>query len=191
MGRKEDSQITQRVNRRMGLTQQDIFDFPTRPKNILWYLTHRFLFRGLRITRLEIWDALLKKYVNDPRNGVRQTPEARTSMRGNLTSQVFSEDEGMSIATAINSAVVAGAEEVEIVMIWKMPKSKRLWGKIRYPLTPDVVMGLTEEDEETKLISEISRYINTETETDDKLSTLVDRLKELKVKKSTEGENNG
>lgn len=181
MGRKEDSRVTRRVNSQMGLTQQNIFNFPTRPKNILWYLTHRFLFKGLNIIRLETWDNLLKRYVNNPKNGVKQTPEAKTSTRGNLTSQVFSEDEAMSIGTFFNAAAVAGVEEVELVVIWKMPKDKRIWGKIRYPLTPDVVMGLNEQDEETKLIAEVNQYLQSDKDID--IDHIVERLKAHKEQK--------
>lgn len=190
MGRKEDSKVTKRVNSRMALTQQDIFDFPKRPKNILWYLAHRFLFRGLGILRLEAWDAALKRYVNDPRNGVRQTPEAKTSTRGNLTSQIFSEEEGMSVGTFINAAVVAGVEEIEIMAVWKMPKGRRIVGKVRYPLTPDVIMSLNEDDEETRLISEINEYLQKDEKGDAHLDKLMTRLKEQKAKKQQNGESN-
>lgn len=191
MARKEDSRVTRRVHSRMTKTQYDIFEFPKGPKNVLWYLAHRFLLRGLRITRLELWDSLLKKYVNDPKNGIRQTPEAKTSTRGNTTSQVFSEDEGMSISTFFTTAVVAGAVELELIAIWKMADSQRLVGKVRYPLTPDVLMSIKEEDEETQLIAEITQYIqNGKTDDDSDLQKLWDKLKAIKSKKNPPGETN-
>lgn len=188
MARKEDSRVTKRVNSRMELTSKDIFDFPRRPKNILWYLVHRFLFRGLKITRLETWDTLLKRYVNDPKNGVKQTPEARTSARGNLTSQIFSEEEGMSISTFVNAAVVADVQEIELIAVWKMKGNRRIVGKVRYPLTPDVLMSLKEEDEETRLLAEISDYLQLEGDGKDDahLEKLWAKLKELKNKKKNQ-----
>lgn len=189
MARKDDSKVTRRVHSRMTKTQQDVFEFPRGPKNVLWYLTHRFLLRGRRITRLETWDALLKKYVNDPKNGVRQTPEVRTSTRGNLTSQVFSEDEGMSINTFFTTAVVAGAEELELVAVWKMPDQTRIVGKVRYPLTPDLILSIREEDEETRLIADITEYLQSGEQADDEhLQKLWDKLKQFKNKKVPQGE---
>lgn len=189
MGRKEDSKVTRRVQSRMARTQLDVFDFPKGPKNILWYLAHRFLLRGLRITKLEIWDGLLKRYVNDPKNGIRQTAEVKTSTRGNLTSQVFSEDESMSVSTFFTTAVVAGAEEIELIAIWKMPDQRRIMGKVRYPLTPDILLSIKEEDEETRLITEITQYINNGKSPDEAhLQKLWDKLKEFKNKKTPSGE---
>jgi hypothetical protein len=128
--------------------------------------------------------------VNDPKNGVKQTPEAKTSTRGNLTSQIFSEDEGLSVSTFVNAAVVAGVEEIDILVGWKMPDGRRIVGKVRYPLTPDVVMSLKEEDEATRLIGEINDYLHSDKSDDDHLKKLTVRLKELKAKKSQSGENN-
>jgi hypothetical protein len=191
MARKEDSQVTKRVSSRMELTSLDIFEFPRRPKNILWYLVHRFLFRGLRITRLEVWDTLLKRYVNDPKNGVKQTPEARTSARGNLTSQIFSEEEAMSIGTFVNAAVVAGAVELELMAIWKMGDGKRLVGKVRYPLTPDVLMSLKDEDDQTKLIADVNELLQRSDDIkSEDVKKLLDKMIEIKKKKNQSGESN-
>lgn len=159
MARKEDSKVTRRVASRMDLTSHDIFDFPSRPKNIFWYLTHRFLFRGLGIVRLETWDNKLKRFVADPKNGIPQTPEARTSTRGNMTSQIFSEDESMSVSNFVKAAAVVGVEEIEILVMWKMPDGKRVVGKVRYPLTPDVILSLKDDDEEVALIAQVNEYL--------------------------------
>lgn len=191
MGRKEDSRVTRRVISRMTKTQQDIFNFPKSPKNVLWYLAHRFLLRGMRITKLEVWDGLLKRYVNDPKNGVRQTPEAKTSTRGNLTAQVFSEEEEMSVSTFFNTAVIAGAEEIEVIVVWKMPEERRIMGKVRYPLTPDVLLSIREEDEATRLITEVTQFLQDDNQsTDEHLQKLLDKLKGFKAKKSSAGESN-
>ena len=159
MARKEDSKVTRRVSSRMDLTSKDIFSFPSRPKNIFWYLTHRFLFRGLGVTRLETWDNKLKRYASDPRNGNPQTPEARTSARGNMTNQIFSEDESMSVSNFVKAAAVVGVEEIEIIAVWKMPNGKRIVGKVRYPLTPDVLLSLKDDDEETELIAQVNEFL--------------------------------
>lgn len=189
MARKEDSRVTKRVNRRMDLTSAGIFNFPSHPKNIPWYLVHRFLFKGLGIVRLEMWDNLLKRYVTDPKNGIPQTPEKRTSARGNITSQVFSEDEGMSISTFVKAAVVAGVEEIELLSIWKMPDGKRIVGKVRYPLTPDVLLSLSEEDEQAQLITEVNNYLQApEKKEPDALKGLIDKLTTYKNKKNESGE---
>lgn len=192
MARKEDSKVTRRVNRRLELSARDQFDFPRRPKNILWYLVHRYLFRGLRMNRLETWDAMLKRYVLNPKNGVTPTPEARTSERGNLTSQIFSEDEGMSINTFAKTAVVAEAIELEIIAIWKFPKGKRIVGKVRYPLNPDVLMSLRDEDEETAILTQISDFLQQPGSQNEhaKLEELAKKLLEVKRKKSINGESN-
>lgn len=187
MARKEDSRVTRRVNSQMELTKMGNFDFPRRPQNILWYLTHRFLFRGLGILSLERWDSLLKKYVNDPRNGIAQTPEGRTSARGNVTNQVFPEDEGMSVSTFVKAAVVAGVEEIELLTIWKMPDGRRIVGKIRYPLTPDVLLSLGEEDSETELIAQVNEFLQGKKE--GKLKSLMRQLLGHKKKKES-GESN-
>lgn len=191
MARKEDSNVTRKVSSRMELTSLDVFDFPRRPKNILWYLVHRYLFRGLKITRLEVWDSLLKRYVNDPKNGVKQTPEGKTSARGNLTSQIFSDDEAMSISTFVNAAVVAGAEEIEILVAWKMPNERRITGKLRYPLTPDVLMNLNDEDEETRLLAQFSELMQRKDSLDSSkpIKNLMRKMLELRKKKSQEGDN--
>lgn len=186
MARKEDSRVTKRVGRQMDLTSRGIFNFPSRPKNILWYLVHRFLFKGLGITRLETWDQLLKRYVTDPANGIPQTPEHRTSARGNITNQVFSEDEGMSISTFVKAAVVAGVEEIEVLSIWKMADGRRIVGKVRYPLTPDVLLSLSEEDEESELISQVNDFLQTKKE--GKLKGLMRQLLNHKNKKKDDGE---
>lgn len=183
MARKENSAVSQRVNNRMERTRLGDFDFPSRPKNILHYLTHRFLFRESGLTRLEKWDALLKRFVNNPANGYPQTPEAKTSGRGNLTSQVFSEDEGMSINTFVKAAVVAGAEEIDLIVVWKMKDGTRIVGKHRHPLTPDTLMNLKEEETEMSLITKITEFIHRDDTGDDtmkELSTIVDYYKALK-----------
>lgn len=190
MARKEESQVTRRVSNRMELTSLDIFEFPRRPKNILWYLVHRYLFRGLRITQLEVWDTLLKRYVNDPKNGVKQTPEARTSARGNLTSQIFSEEEAMSISTFVNAAVVAGVEELELMAIWKLPGGRRIVGKVRYPLTPDILMSLKDDDDQTKLIADVNELLQRKADIkSEDVQKLLDKMIEIKKKNQT-GESN-
>jgi hypothetical protein len=161
MARKEDSRVTKRVNSQMDLTSRGIFNFPNQPKNMLWYLVHKFLFKGLGITRLETWDNLLKRYVADPAHGIPQTPEHRTSARGNLTNQVFSEDKGMSISTYVKAAVVAGIDEIELITIWKKG-NRRIVGKVRYPLTPDVLLSLAEEDKKTEVIELINDYLQSD-----------------------------
>lgn len=189
MARKEDSLVTRRVNSQMDLTARGIFNFPSRPKNVLWYLTHRFLFKGLGITRLETWDALLKRYVNDPANGIPQTPAHRTSARGNITNQVFSEDESMSVSTFVKAAVVANVEEIELLAIWKMKDGRRLVGKVRYPLTPDVLLSLSEEDEESELIAQVNDFLQSKKE-GSPLKALMRKLIGHKNKKKDSGESN-
>jgi len=188
MARKEDSRITRHVNSQMELTRLGNFDFPRRPQNILWYLTHRFLFRGLNILSLERWDSLLKKYVNDPRNGIAQTPEGRTSARGNVTSQVFSEDESMSVSTFVKAAVVAEVEEIEILTIWKMKDGRRIVGKVRYPLTPDVLLTLNDGDVETELIAQVNEFLQSKQEGGGILKNLMRKLLGHKNKKKESGE---
>lgn len=173
----------------MDLTARGIFNFPSRPKNVLWYLTHRFLFKGLGITRLETWDALLKRYVNDPANGIPQTPAHRTSARGNITNQVFSEDESMSVSTFVKAAVVANVEEIELLAIWKMKDGRRLVGKVRYPLTPDVLLSLSEEDEESELIAQVNDFLQSKKE-GSPLKALMRKLIGHKNKKKDSGESN-
>lgn len=191
MARKEDSRVTRRVNSRMELTSKDIFDFPSRPKSILWYLVHRYLFRGMGITRLETWDTLLKRYVNDPKNGIPPTPEARTSARGNMTSQIFSEDEGMSINNFVKAAVVAGVEEIEMLVIWKLPKGRRIVGKVRYPLTPEILLSLNENDEETELIAAVNSFLQEQDDTSSSpLKKLWRKLIGHRSKKINTGEKN-
>lgn len=188
MARKEDSRITRHVNSQMELTRLGNFDFPRRPQNLFWYLTHKFLFRGLGILTLERWDSLLKKYVNDPRNGIAQTPEGRTSARGNVTSQVFSEDESMSVSTFVKAAVVADVEEIELLVIWKMKDGRRIVGKVRYPLTPDVLLSLSESDEETELIAQVNDFLQSKKE-GSPLKSLLRKLLGHKKKKIESGEN--
>lgn len=189
MARKDNSRVTKRVASRMDQTQAGIFSFPSRPKNIPWYLVHRFLFKGLGITRLEVWDGLLRRYVTDPKNGIPQTPEHRTSARGNITSQVFSEDEGMSISTFIKTAVVANVEEIELIAVWKMADGRRIVGKVRYPLTPDILLKLGEEDEETNLIAEVSGFLQEQEESKSgKLKALFRKLMGHRKQKEEAGE---
>lgn len=181
MGRKEDSEVSKRVNNRMELTRQGVFDFPSRPKNILYYLTHRFLFRESGLVKLEKWDALLKRFVDNPANGYPQTPASRTSARGNMTSQVFSEDEGMSVNTFVKSAVVAEAVEIDFIVVWKMKSGQRIIGKHRHPLTPDTLMNLKEEEAESSLIAKVTEIIQKdEGKTLEELAALIDAFKAKK-----------
>lgn len=60
---------------------------PNRPKMIL---SHLFWELAQAIgMNLVIWDAKMKRYVFNPRNGIKQTPDARTTERGNLTGQLL------------------------------------------------------------------------------------------------------
>lgn len=188
MARKDDSKVTRRVNSRMQMTKLGMFSPPRHPKNILWYLTHRYLFRGLGILQLEVWDNLLKRYVHDPKNGIRQTPESRTSARGNITDQVFHAEEKMSISTYVTAAAVAEVEEIELVAIWKMAKGRRIVGKVRFPLTPDVVVNL-KDDEETELITDVNNFLQSNDDADDTVDHLIQRLLEYKKRKAA-GESN-
>lgn len=188
MARKEDSKATRKVTSRMDLTSKDIFNFPSRPKNILWYLTHRFLFRGLGITRLEVWDSKVKRYTLDPRNGVPQTPEARTSARGNLTSQIFTDDESMSVNNFVRAASVAEVEEIEVIAIWKMTNGRRIMGKVRYPLTPDVLMSLKDDDEETELIAQVNEYLQQPDSSSTPMKRIWRRLVNHKKNKTASGD---
>lgn len=64
---------------------------PNRPKTILsqlfWKIVH-----AADIGGIGGWDARMKRYVFNPKNGVKQTPEARTTERGNLTGQLLNPD---------------------------------------------------------------------------------------------------
>lgn len=184
MARKDDSNVSRKVNSRMEMTQKGIFNFPSRPKNILHYLVHRFLFRESKLTHLVKWDYQLKKYVTNPANGVPPTPEARTSARGNATSQVFSDDESMSMSTFVKAAVIAGAVKIDTIVIWEMEDGQRIVGKVRYPLTPDTLMNLNDEDRETDLIAQVAKFIKNgdKDTTDQSFTDLVSKIQDHKSK---------
>lgn len=185
MARKEDSNVTRRVNSQMESTALGVFTFPNRPQNMLWYLLHKFLFRGSGLVKLEMWDALLKRFVNDPNNGVAPTADARTSTRGNLTGQVFPEDKGMSINTFVKASSVAGAKELELLAIWKMDDGTRIVGKVKYPLTPDVLINLNEEESDADMIREVSQFLQDDNE--DSVQKLIDKLSKYKKSKKQNG----
>lgn len=62
-------------------------NIPNRPKTIL----HRLFWMIMRAAGISLseWDALMKQYTLDPDNGIKQTPEDRTSARGNLSGQLL------------------------------------------------------------------------------------------------------
>ena len=185
MARKEDSNVTRRVNSQMELTALGVFNFPNRPQNMLWYLLHKFLFRGTGLVKLEKWDALVKRFVNDPTNGVAATADARTSTRGNLTGQVFPEDKGMSINTFVKASRVAGAKELELLVIWKMEDGTRIVGKVKCPLTPDVLINISEEESDVDVIKEVSQFLQDDQE--DSVAKLVEKLAQYKKQKKQNG----
>lgn len=177
MARKENSLVTMRANSQLRTIDYKI---PRSSKSILWYLLMKFLFRGVGMGEsLYKWDGLLKKYVEDPANGIPQTPEGRTSARGNLTSQTFSEDEGMSMSTFIKASAVAEAAAINFIVIWEMKDGKRIVGKHRHILTPDMLMKLSEENEETELIEEVNEFLHETKNTENRkiFKRLLRRLK--------------
>jgi hypothetical protein len=101
---------------------------------------------------------------------------------------VFSEDESMSVSTFVKAAVVANVEEIELLAIWKMKDGRRLVGKVRYPLTPDVLLSLSEEDEESELIAQVNDFLQAKKETSP-LKALMRKLIGHKNKKNS-GESN-
>lgn len=190
MARKEDSKSTRRVHSSMTRTARDEFDFPRNPKNILWYLNHKFLFRGKGIVRLHTWDELLKRYVSDPKNGIPQTPEARTSARGNATAQIFTEDESMTVSNFVKAAVIAGASNLKFMVVWEFPDGSRIVGSVPYSLTPDMLVRLSEENEEIDLIAQVSAFLqNHEDTSSTPLKKLWRKLVGYRTKKK-DGENN-
>lgn len=186
MARKEDSNVTRRVNSQMESTALGLFAFPNRPQGLLWYLLHKFLFKGSGLVKLEKWDGLLKRFVNDPRNGIANTADARTSARGNLTSQVFPEDKGISINTFVKASSVAGAVELELLAVWRMKDGTRIVGKIKYPLTSDVLINLNEEETDADMIKSVNEFLHDDNDSDS-LSLLIEKLSKYKQSKRQNG----
>lgn len=195
MARKEDSRVTIRATSQLRTIENRA---PAHSKGILWYLLLRFLFRGVGIRRdrddanLSKWDNLLKNFVRNPENGIPQTSEAMTSARGNLTSQVYSEDEGLSMSTFVKASAVCGAEEVRFIVEWKMKNGERIVGKVAYPLTPDVLVNLSEEDKDTKLLEEVHEVIQKsqdDPEIRGELKAVIDKLKDKIAQKESEKPN--
>ena len=192
MARKEDSRVTRLATSQLNTIEEK---FPRSAKGILWYLTLRFLFQGVGIrnghseSRLSRWDALLKRFVMDPNNGIPQTAEGRTSARGNLTNQVFSEDEGMSMATFVKAAAVCETAELDIIAIWKMKDGQRIVGKVSYPLTPDTLVSMREEDEVTALMQEFNEFLTSENVNPALGLEIVNKVEQFKAKKKLESSN--
>jgi len=160
--RTKESGVKERLFRRMEANKLDIFNFPRSPKNILWYLTHKYLYNTLGIFKLEIWDHLIKKYINDPRFVFLDTNEKKTSARGNITNQIWSTDESMSVNTFIKAAIIAGVKQVNMIVEWEL-EDRKIRGHLKFPLSDDVIVtgqDQKELDEKEKLIDKINTILS-------------------------------
>ena len=99
---------------------------PNRPKSVLFALFWN-MSQNAGMT-LASWHEGLKRYVNNPFNGVEQTPAKRTEARGNLANQLL--DPNMSLLSFYKGLRFHELKDVRIVVEGIRPDGKKVRGEV-------------------------------------------------------------
>ena len=99
---------------------------PNRPKSVLFALFWN-MSQNAGMT-LASWHEGLKRYVNNPFNGVEQTPSKRTEARGNLANQLL--DPQMSLLSFYKGLRFHELSNVRIIAEGTRPDGKRVRGEV-------------------------------------------------------------
>jgi hypothetical protein len=96
------------------------------------------MFRNAGISLSE-WDFLAKKYVTDPDNGIVQTPDARTTARGNLVGQLLSRN--MTWLSAYKAIIFLRAVRFRLTLEVETESGKYLKSSVTQELKPQIDRG--------------------------------------------------